>query len=390
MENKREELKGLLKEVIKDELGPQFDAVMAEGAAHKEANTKLLESNTELKAQLEDLQGKVITLNQNTGVHKYVFKGMEGRDFRRNLVMDVSKEVRDKEAANLVKALTEANTGAYATATEYGNALLGLAELKSVFLNKARVIMAGSPIVKLPAKYTRATVDAQAFGTANAGAALALAQITWTIDKRIGAYEVINNDVLYDQIFDVVGQWVEPAIAEGIGQNIDGEVVEKTEFTTDLTDGVAPSVEASGTTNIGNAVTYANLVTMVHAVEHERGVNPEWFMPRGVLAAVQGLVSASTGTPIFNPVPIGQGHGWTLLGYPINIVSVMDNTPDDGCIRMAFGDPSQYIIMMRGGVVIQWNPYVSMKEGMTQVIGLTRADGNVVAADAWTIMQRND
>jgi HK97 family phage major capsid protein len=129
---------------------------------------------------------------------------------------------------------------------------------------------------------------------------------------------------------------------------------------------------------------------MVHAVEHERGVNPEWFMPRGVLADVQGLVSASTGTPIFNPVPIGQGHGWTLLGYPINIVSVMDNTPDDGCIRMAFGDPSQYIIMMRGGVVIQWNPYVSMKEGMTQVIGLTRADGNVVAADAWTIMQRND
>ena len=68
----------------------------------------------------------------------------------------------------------------------------------------------------------------------------------------------------------------------------------------------------------------------------------------------------------------------------------MDNTPDNGAIRIAFGDPKQYIIAINGGLVFQTNPYVQMKEGITQFIMYARADGNIVSANAWAHLKRVD
>lgn len=380
-------LKGLLKEVLQDV--KLDDSKVADIAIAKEQSAKALEENKTLKAQLDSMQGKLITLNQNTGTKNYVFKGYD-MNMRRNLVMDVSEDLRNSEAKKLIKALTEANTGAYATSVEYGNALLGLAEVSSVFLSKARVLMSGSPIVKLPVKGTRATVDAQAFGTANAGAALDLVQLTFTVDKRIGGYEVLNNDLLADQTFDVIGQWVEPAIAEGIGQNIDGEVIKKTEFTTDLAAGATAGVTVSGTVAMAAAITYANLNTIRFTPELYRNLKPEWFMSQGAFAACAALTGTTNDHPILNAVPISNGVSYQLLGYPVNITPAMLNVPGTGNIRIAFGDPKQYIIVLRGGIEVIWNPWVSAKEGQTQVISWARADGNIVASAAWATLKRVD
>lgn len=162
-----------------------------------------------------------------------------------------------------------------------------------------------------------------------------------------------------------------------------------TEYTTSVSD-VTASVTASGVTNIGNAVTYANLVTMAYAVELERGISPEWFLPRGAMKDIVALVSSSTGSPIFNPVPISGAPSGSLLGYPVNITPAIDNTPDDGAIRIAFGDPKEYVIALRGGLVFDVNPYILMKEGQTQFIGYMRSDGNYTNSGAWTTMQRDD
>ena len=380
-------LKGLLKEVLQDV--KLDDSKVADIAIAKEQSAKALEENKTLKAQLDSMQGKLITLNQNTGTKNYVFKGYD-MNMRRNLVMDVSEDLRNSEAKKLIKALTEANTGAYATSVEYGNALLGLAEVSSVFLSKARVLMSGSPIVKLPVKGTRATVDAQAFGTANAGAALDLVQLTFTVDKRIGGYEVLNNDLLADQTFDVIGQWVEPAIAEGIGQNIDGEVIKKTEFTTDLAAGATAGVTVSGTVAMAAAITYANLNTIRFTPELYRNLKPEWFMSQGAFAACAALTGTTNDHPILNAVPISNGVSYQLLGYTVNITPAMLNVPGTGNIRIAFGDPKQYIIVLRGGIEVIWNPWVSAKEGQTQVISWARADGNIVASAAWATLKRVD
>lgn len=389
--DKREELKGLIKEAVIETLPKaELEEIKAKADKAAEDTAKLFELNKELKAQYDSWQGKSFTMNQNTGTQKYIFKGYDVNRPIRNFVIDCSKEVGDEVAQTILKSLASSSTGAYAVPVEYSNALLGLAELSSVALAKCRIYNVGTSSLKIPTKATRATVDAQAFGTANAAAATDLGQLTFTIDKRVGSYETLYNDVLADQMFDVVGQFVEPMIAEAIGQNIDGEMIKKTEFTTDITAGGTAAVTVSGATNIGTAITYANLVTMAYTVELERGVQPEWFMPRGALKDVVGLVSATTGSPIFNPVPISGGAAGTLLGYPINIMPAMSNTPANGAIRMAFGDPKFYIIALRQGMIFQVNPYVSMKEGLTQFIGYVRADGNIVAATSFATMKRVD
>lgn len=221
--DKKEELKGLIKEVVVDSIGSDIDAIKAEAEAQKEVNAKILEDNTELKAKFDAMQDKVVTLHQNTGDNEYVFKGYDTLKPTRNFKIKCSKAVGDETSAIIRKALTQSNTGAYAVPVEYSNALLGLAELTSVALNKARIYNVNTNSLKIPTKGTRATVDAQAFGTANTAAATALGQLTFTIDKRVGSFEQIYNDVLLDQNFDVVGEFVEPMIAEAIGQNMDGK-----------------------------------------------------------------------------------------------------------------------------------------------------------------------
>lgn len=389
----KDELKGLLKEMAQDAVKSHTDEFKAELAAQKEANEKLVKDNKEFREKMEALQGKQFNLNQNTGSNLYTFKGYNP-NIKSNFKAVVDKDVRDSVAKYMLDTLrgkatyTEANTGAYAVPVEYTSALLGLAELTSVGLAKCRVITVGTNSIKMPAKGTRATVDAQAFGTANADAATTLAQITFTIDKRVGSYQTINNDLLADQMFDVVGDWIEPVIAEAIGQNVDDEVFNGTEYTTSVAD-VSASVTTSGTVATAAAVTFPNLVIMANEVELERGVKPEWFMPRGAYAAAQKLTD-TYGLPVFNRVPIAMGAGYELLGYPVNIVSALDDTPANGAIRMAFGDPSQYIIALNGGMTFQSNPYILMKEGQTQFIGYMRSDGNYVASGAWTNMKRTD
>lgn len=388
--DKKEELKGLLKETIQDEMGDKISELEAKAAKLEEDNAKMLETNTALKAEFDAAQDKTFKLLQNTGSNLYTFKGYNVNTPWRNYRPVCDKEIRDEAAGAILKALTSANTGAYAIPVEYSDALLGLAELSSVALSKMRVYNTGTNSLKIPIKGTRATVDAQAFGTANTATSTTLGQLTFTIDKRVGGYESIYNDVLSDQMFDVVGEFVEPVIAEAIGQAFDGEVIKKTEFTTDIAAGGTAGVTVSGAANMATAITYANLVTIAYAVELERGLSPEWFMPRGAMKDVVALVGSSNDHPIFSPVPVSGAPRGTLLGYPVNIMPAMDNTPDSGDIRIAFGDPKQYIIAVNGGLVFQINPYVQMKEAITQFIGYARADGNIVSSAAFATLKRTD
>lgn len=389
--DKKEELKGLLKETLVDTYGADIDDIKEKAAVQEETNAKLLEDNVALKAEMDSWQNKEFTLKQNTGEHKYIFKGYDVNRPTMNFKIDCSKEVQE-EAATIMKdmilgkAVTTTNT---LMPTEYSNSLLGLAELKSVMLAKCRIINTPSATLKVPTKSTRASEDAQAFGTANTAAATATSSLTFTIDKRIGSYESVYNDVLADSNFDIIGEWVEPTMAEAIGQAIDGECMKLTEFTSDITAGGTVAVTASGSVAIAAAVTFANLNTMYYGLPWERGLSGEWFMSRPTMAKVAGLVD-NQARPIFQQVPVNGVPSQILMGAPVNIVPTMSDTPANGSIRMCFGDPKQYIIALRQGLVFDVNPYVQMKEGITQYIMYARADGNIVDATAFQLMKRAD
>jgi HK97 family phage major capsid protein len=387
MEDKRSELKGLLKELVTDEIGSKIDDLTAKAEAADEANTKILESNKELKTQFDTMQDKAFKLAQNTGEASYIFKGYDTTRPTRNFKIACSKEAGDEAAGIILKALTSANTGAYAIPTEYSSALLGLAELQSYALSRCRIVRYPGEVLKMPGKGTRATVDVQAVGTANAAAATTLAQLTFTIDKRIGGYETIYNNVLRQANFDVVGEMVEPMLAEAIGQNIDTEMFEKTEFTTDILAGGTEGATFSGTIG-SSSITYAKLMDVEFAVEQERGVNPEWCMSRGVFKYVAKLVDDQS-HPIFNRDLTGATP-YMIDGYPVHIVPAIPSSPGDGKMALAFGDPKRYIIAMNQDVIFEVNPYVEQKEGKTQFIMHATCDGNIEAATCWAYYKRSD
>lgn len=387
MENKREELKGVLKELVTDEIGSDIEDLKAKAQAAEEANIKTLEDNKELKAQLDAMQEKTLKLNGNTGEHEYVFKGYDAARPTRNFKIACSKEVGDEAAGIILKALTSANTGAYAIPTEYSSALLGLAELQSYALSRCRIVRYPGEVLKMPAKGTRATVDWQADGTANAAASTTLAQLTFTIDKRVGGYETIYNNVLRQANFDVVGEFVEPVMAEAIGQKFDGEMFGKTEFTTDVLAGGTEGATFSGTIG-SSSITYVKLMDVEFSVEQERGVNPEWCMPRGVFKYVAKLVDDQS-HPIFNRDLTGATP-YMIDGYPVHIVPAISASPADGKMALAFGDPKRYIIAINQDVIFEVNPYVEQKEGKTQFIMHATADGNIEAATSWAYFKRSD
>jgi len=401
--DKRAELKGLMKEINAEMSSEDREALEAKWAAQDETNAKILEENKELKASLEKMQGKVITLKQNTGINTYVFSGYDPK-LSRNFKATLSAEDSNKVAELLIaqaKArqvgeldLQAAFDGSNAVPVQYGNALMGLAELSSVALQYARVIQIDAPVLKLPAKGTRDSVDSQASGTANREGTSTIGQITWTIDKRVGNYMEVRNDQLDDAVIDLVNEIIVPFQAEAIGQNADDEMFNGTEFTSSVSD-VTAAVDSTGT------VTFSNLNTMFYHIEWERlgaGADPKWFGPRSMLKDIAGLVD-SQGRPIFQQVPINGRPSQILMGaeYVITPSITTQATATDEALTLAFGDPSQYIIVVRGSQFVSMvNPYIKMKEDVTQFVCKARMDGNIAdhatpaSSKAWATMKYAD
>ncbi len=345
------------------------------------------------------MQGSLITLNQNTGKNTYVFSGYNpdtSKNFKSTLTEDQSNQVakailsKNYKMVNGEVNLEAAFDGSNAVPVEYGSAVMGLAELKSVALSHARVIQAAAPVIKLPAKGTRDTVDSQTSATANREGTTTIGQITWTIDKRIGNFIDIRNDQLDDQVFDIVNQIIVPFQAEAVGQNADDEMFNGTEFTSSISD-----VTATIDSTADNSITFANLNTMFYAIEWERlgpGADPKWFGPRSALKGISALVDTN-GRPIFQQVPINGRPSQTLMGSQYIITPSIATAPSSSALRLAFGDPSQYIIFVKGSQFVSMvNPYILMKEDETQFICKARMDGNIAdhataaSSTAWSTM----
>ena len=382
-----------LKEIIEEqtsEMGKEIETLKEEVAIEKEANTKKFEEHTELKAQFDSLQGKIVKLQtKSAGEQEYVFLGYNNQDMVKNFQIGCTLK-QHSEVSEMVKlALTNANTGAYAIPVEYANSLLGLAELDSYALGHCRVITYPGEVMYITAKADRATTDAQAYGTANTDAAITLGRITFTIDKRMGSKMAVYNNVLNQANFDFMGQFINPAMIEGIYQTIDGEFIEKTEFTSSLTEGASATTFSGGFVS-GTTLTYDLLMDLEFGPEMERGLNPEWIMSRAMFKEVKKIKN-SQGDPIWDKDVIGPNR-YMIDGYPVFIVPAM-STPaacTDGKICMAFGDPNHYILAKNEEMLLQRENITQMDKGITNFYAQATMDGNIVTSAAWSVLKRSD
>ena len=385
--NKIKELAGL----VKDELGLDgLDKVKENQEKYEADLAKVKEENAELKAKIENAEGKKVDLTVPGKDTKKTFE-YKGYDISRQCMKlalpTMDTERRERHAKFVIdtfhsKALTESNTGQHLVPVEYEDDVLALAMLQSVALQDARIMTVGSNSFKYPALLSRPSVDHQAFGTANTNSEQTYAMLTFTIDKRVGSYQEIYNDLLEDSVFDITSHSMN-LIAESIGQEVDSQVFNGTEFTTYLLGAAGATIDVTGA-NIAS-ITYDNLVDAVYAAEIERAINPKWYFHKNVMAAVMKLKD-TTGDPIFQRNIAGAPHG-TILGYPVRLVSAMPSAPAATEEFAIFGDLKYYVLAQRQGMIFQVNPYVKMKEGVTQFIGFARYDGNVGAAGAFSELE---
>lgn len=386
--------------VVKEQVEKETADYKANLEELRENNAKFLEENKEYREALEKLQNKVFRADGKLSTDTYIYKGFDpnhARNFKAMMPYGDAEQVAKAYLAKIYAAQGKAIDFASEMPQGYGSTVLGLAELSSSALSTMDVVAIDRPTFTAPVKATRETSDSQASATANTATSITADSITWTIDERIGSYAEVREDQLEDSLFDIVNGWVVPLQAEGIGQYVDAEVFNGTnsKYTTSIVD-VTPALTASGTVAMAAAITYANLNTMFYHVEWERGLgNCSWFGSRAALKDVSALVDTN-GFPIFQQVPINGRPSQTLMGSPYVITPVIANAPADGAMRLCFGDPSKYTIMLRGGLTNLVNPYIKMKEDVVQFIAKLRSDGNIndnataASSAAWAVLARDD
>lgn len=167
--------------------------------------------------------------------------------------------------------------------------------------------------------------------------------------NELYAEVLISNQMLEDAAFDMDAQITMEAalqfqIAEGKAF-VNGTAVGQPEgFMTNTS-------ITSYVTGSASALTYAGMVTFVHALKTPYAVNATWFANRQTIGAVRNLVD-SQNRPLWEP-GMAPGNPPTIIGYPYAEVVDM---PAIGASTypMAFGDWKRaYQIVDRVQVVVQ-------------------------------------
>ncbi len=181
-----------------------------------------------------------------------------------------------------------------------------------------------------------------------------------------------SRQLLDDSSFDFAG-FIIRALATRLGRTTSGH------FTTG--DGsskprgiVTASVQGGTTTAVNNAISYDELVDLMHDVDPAYRANAAWVMNDSTYAHLRKLKDSQL-RPLYGDLP-GSGPD-TLLGKPIIIDNAM---PDIGSATkpIVFGDVSKYFIRIVRDVRILRLEERYAENLQVGFLGFLRADGDLV------------
>lgn len=218
--------------------------------------------------------------------------------------------------------------------------------------------------------------------------------------KSLGAYKYmafgasnlplrVSVELLQDSQFDIAGM-----VSRKLGERIARK--QASDFAVGTGTGMPQGLMTHATDitlAAGNAITYAKLLDVVHAVDpaYRNSGNAAWLMNDSTLKAVRALTD-STGRPLLqyaSDASIGGGLGATLLGFPV----VTD--PAIAAIALsakiaAFGDIREGFIIRRvKDVVVVVDPYGRAANGEVQYVAWARADATRQNDNAYAILTCN-
>lgn len=183
----------------------------------------------------------------------------------------------------------------------------------------------------------------------------------------------VSVELLQDSAFDV-----EALVARKLGERI---ARAEAPYLVSGTGTGQPKGIAHGLTPIelGTALSYANLLSVVHAVDPAYRENARWAFNDATLALIRGIVD-DNGRPLLvdalNGIENSPG-GTTLLGYPVTVDQAFPTyDPADDDLNMGvFGDLREgYVIRRVRDVVVFVNPYTSAVNGQVEFHAWARMD----------------
>lgn len=144
-----------------------------------------------------------------------------------------------------------------------------------------------------------------------------------------------------------------------------------------------------------DALTYADLVDIVHSVDPAYRVGAKWAFNDATLALVERLED-DNGRPLLGSTTNGISSGLpntTLLGYPVVIDQAFASVgaAESGNRYAVFGDlAAGYVIRRVKDVTLIVNPYSRANEGQVEYTMWARADGTVQDPRAFAVVHNSE
>src|SRR5690606_27019752 len=144
-----------------------------------------------------------------------------------------------------------------------------------------------------------------------------------------------------------------------------------------------------------DALTYADLVDIVHSVDPAYRVGAKWAFNDATLALVEKLED-DNGRPLLGSTTNGISSGLpntTLLGYPVVIDQAFASVgaAESGNRYAVFGDlAAGYVIRRVKDVTLIVNPYSRANEGQIEYTMWARADGTVQDPRAFAVVHNSE
>ena len=385
--DKKDELKGLLLEANQGVM----DAIKDQSEATDEKFAKMTEDNADLKARIEAFEArpaKKVALDVPGKEDKKVNVLYKGYDLKRQgAVLEIEdQEVKDNIAKMFIDMIhgkaamneTTDGEGGYLVPEEYADSVFAFARLSSVALQDADVIQTSTDSFNIPAENAGITVSWKTEATAVAASDPTFANVNLT-PVKLGAYSTASNELLMDSKYDIVSRLTQQ-YGESIGQELDNQVFNGTEFTALIGAAGINTVDAGGTGP--SDITFALASNAIAQIPSNKIMGAKFYMHRTFLHYFR----AKTDNDAMPILDVRDG-GFTLYGYPIQLVEAMPTDSTGGACIAVFGNLKYYAIARRLGVMqLDVDPYGKFLEYQTRFRSVTRWDGAPTGASGFCQM----
>ena len=392
MDNKVEELKGMVLETIKggvQEIKNEMEKIKEDVA---KTNEKV---NTILTTPVKNVS---LTIPGAEGKKSFVYNGFNLNYQGRDKIVDGAFRLKDENLKNaiakmLIDAVKASATGqkeyvinqapsqlsegvpadgGYIVFDEFMNVIRTLGQLSGVMLGEAEVVTMNSDIMHYPVDNDKTITTAfktESTAMASGVPSDLLTEIQLTASK-LGAYAILTNELIEDSTFDIVS-FLMQKFAASISRKIDQQVFRVAG--TDVLDSLfaAAIVDSTGILNI------AHLLDAFSKLDSRQSAGAKFYFHRLVHYGTILNMTDKEGNAVFPPSSTNMGT--SLWNVPVTLVEDLPYTLDNNLpVGLLANMKQAYVIGQRKGVgSFFFNPYSLDLEYQTRISLVTRWAGKV-------------